>query len=138
MLTYSEIKDLCKYADAEALPICPLCNSRCSEQVCPAFDNYCDGCNRENIITRQKRKNEQDKRDNEEEAARLERWSDNLKHLLNDYTDLDGAYDENAELVKSTFKDFIDALNKGADKVKKAKIKLKEDLDFVQRFIDAR
>lgn len=137
MLTYSEIKDLCKYA-VEPLAICPLCSSRCSETVCPAYDNFCDGCNRENIITRQKRKNEQDKHDNEEKAARLERWSDHLKYLLNDYTDLDGAYDDNADLVKSTFKDFIDALNKGADKVKKAKIKLKEDLDFVQRFIDGR
>lgn len=138
MLTYSEIKDLCKYAEAEALPICPLCNSRCSEQVCPAFDNYCDGCNRENIITRQKRKNEQDKHDNEEEAARLERWSEYLQYLINNYTELDAAYDENAELIKSTFGDFVDAINAGVKKVKEAKKTLKEDLDFVQRFIDGR
>lgn len=137
MLTYSEIKDLCKYA-AEPFAICPLCSSRCSETVCPAFDNFCDGCNRENIITRQKRKNEQDKHDNEEEAARLERWSEHLQYLINDYTELDAAYDENAELIKSTFGDFVDAINAGVKKVKEAKKTLKEDLDFVQRFIDGR
>lgn len=138
MLTYSEIKNLCKYAEAEALPICPLCNSRCSEQVCPAIADLCADCPHEITYSLKKRKVEQQEHENEEEAARLQRWSEHLQYVIDDYTDLDAAYDQNAELIKSAFGDFVDAINAGVKKVKEGKKTLKDDLNFVQRFIDGR
>jgi hypothetical protein len=133
MLTYRQIKDLCKYA-GEPLAICPLCSSRCSEHVCPALDNVCDGCPSKTQIKRQKRENEQQKRENEEESRRLDSWSVSLNYMLSHYKQLDLAYDENAELVKTTFADFMQGINEGKKKVQEAKKQLKEDLLFIQRF----
>ena len=133
MLTYPEIKDLCKYAN-EPLAICPLNNERCAAEHCPATDELFES----NKYYGKMREVEKLKIENEAERSRLERWSDSLETVLDHYRELDVAYSENAELVKTTFADFAEALKKGATSVTEAKGKLKTDFDFLNRYLEGR
>lgn len=36
---FSTIKDLCRFAHTEKLPICPIANSRCKYDICPILKN---------------------------------------------------------------------------------------------------
>lgn len=129
MLTYSEIKDLCKHA-GEALAICPVNCKRCTAENCPITDEF----TLSKAYDQKKSDLEQKKKELEEERARLERWSDYLKIMLDDYRDLDAAYSDNADLVKTTFADFAEALKTGTNKVAEAKERLKDDFSFINRF----
>lgn len=127
MLTYPQIKDLCKHA-GEVLAICPINCKRCTADNCPAVDEL--------FYSRRKCELEKLEKENEAERSRLERWSNSLETILNHYRELDAAYSENAELVKTTFADFAEALNKGASSVTEAKGKLKSDFDFINRYLE--
>lgn len=133
MLTYPQIKDLCKHA-GEALAICPVNCKRCTADNCPAVDELFES----NMYYRKKRELEKLEKENEAERSRLERWSESLETVLDHYRELDVAYSENAELVKTTFADFAEALKKGATSVTEAKGKLKSDFDFINRYLEDR
>lgn len=129
MLTYLEIKDLCKYA-GEALAICPVICKRCTAENCPITDEF----TLSKAYNQKKSDLELERKELEAERARLERWSDNLETILDHYRDLDAAYSDNADLVKTTFADFAEALKNGTKKVAEAKERLKNDFSFINRF----
>ncbi len=129
MLTYPQIKDLCKHA-GKVQAFCPVNFKRCTADNCPAVDEY--------LYYRKKRELEKLEKENEAERSRLERWSYSLETVLDHYSELDVAYSENAELVKTTFADFAEALKKGAASVTEAKSKLKRDFDFINRYLEDR
>ena len=129
MLTYDEIKDLCKHA-GEVLAICPVNCKRCTAENCPITDKFTQSKDYNQKMCDLK----QEENELEAERAQLERWSDYLEIILDDYRDLDAAYSENADLVKTTFADFAEALKNGANKVAEAKKRLKNDFTFINRF----
>lgn len=133
MLTYDEIKDLCKHA-GEALAICPVICKRCSKENCPIVDELF----LTNEYYKKKRTLEKEEKELQEERTRLEHWANNLEIVLDHYRELDAAYSDNADMVKNTFADFAEALKKGSKKVAEAKEVLKNDFDFITRFLNDR